>query len=74
MNNKIENINVRIDSKGWYRICECFEDDKFLIRANHISKSIVVPDTARDKTQEAKVKGFVRIRPKRTFNIRMPQN
>ena len=44
--------------------------DDWLIRANKIIiRNQPVSDTARDRTQEASCKGYVRARPKREFDL-----
>ena len=70
MNGKKEQgkITYRIDSKGWVRVCEQHKD-KILIRANRFGKPHKVPDTHKDKSQQLDAEGFVRIRPKRTWDF-----
>lgn len=62
-------VSFRVDKNSWIRICEVFKNQKILLRANHIGKIVVQPDTAKDKTQQIESYGFVRIRPKRDFVV-----
>ncbi len=57
-------FNIKDD---WIRICDKF--DKILLRANKINKPRPVADTARDKTQETRIEGFIRIRPSRIWEL-----
>jgi len=62
-------IVFRIDKSRWIRICEVISD-KILLKANRIGKQHVVPDTHKDKTRQVDAEGFVRIRPKRIWDIK----
>ena len=62
-----DNISIRVDSDKWFRLCEIC--DKWIVRANTIKKPRTVPDTARDRTNQCAVEGFVRVRPAREFEI-----
>ena len=67
-----DNITYRIDKERWVRVCEKYPDNTpILVRANDIDKKRVVPDTARDKAQQTTCRGFVRIRPKQEYDIKM---
>lgn len=63
-----DECSVRIDSNGWFRLCE-LDIDKWLVRAANIGDPRVVPDTGRDQAQETSVEGFVRVKPKREWDV-----
>lgn len=66
-----EEISFRIDKDKWVRLCETKGFDDVLVRAARINPKIqVVPDTGRDRAQQTDAHGFVRIRPKREFDIK----
>jgi len=67
------NINFRVDKENWIRVCEAFPDNTpILIRATSIDTRLrVVKDSHRHNAQETTARGFVRIKPKYFYDIKI---